>query len=76
MTGLAGYIFQDFDEKSLDRNEVLHRLMYLDEKIEQGLPMQKELEYQAIKLRLLKRLRELIREQITSIEKHKSGGAL
>ena len=72
MTGLPGNIFQDSDEESLDKNEILHRLKNLDERIEQGLPIQKELEYQAIKLRLLKRLSELVREQITYIEKHKS----
>lgn len=76
MTGLPGNIFRDSGEEGLDRNEIFARLRYLEEKIEQGLPIQEELECQAIKLRLLRRLGELIRAQITSMEKHKGGGAL
>ena len=75
-TRFPGNIFQDSDEEGLGRTEIFSRLKYLVEEIGGGLPLQKELEHQATKLRLLKRLNELIREQIAYIEKHKSDGAL
>jgi len=64
MTGLLDYIFRDIEEKNLDREQIIAYIRYLDEIILDGLPIAKELEYQAIKLKLLKRMNELHQEQI------------
>ena len=76
MAGLPGNIFQGSDEEGIGVKELLDRIKSLDEEIGHGLSIPEELECQAVKLSLLKRLSELIREQITSIEKHKSEGTL
>ena len=64
MMGLLDYIFRDIEEKNLDREQIIAYIRYLDEIILDGLPIAKELEYQAIKLKLLKRMNELHQEQI------------
>ena len=64
MTGLLDYIFYNIDERNLERSRIVDYIRYLDELIEGGLPMYKELDYQAIKLTLIKRLSELNQEQI------------
>lgn len=75
MTESPGNIFWGGDEEGLDRDELFALVRHLDETIARGLPIQQELEHQALKLRLLKRLNGLIREQITRMEKHKGKGA-
>lgn len=64
MTGLLDYIFHNIEERNLDRSQIEDYIRYLDELIEGGLPMDKEVTYQAIKLKLIKRLNELNRDQM------------
>lgn len=71
MTGLLDYIFYNIEERNLDRSQIEEYIRYLDEIIEGGLPTDKELVYQAIKLKLIKRLTELSQEQIKYYQKNK-----
>jgi hypothetical protein len=64
MTGLLDHIFHNLEERNLGRSQIVDYIGYLDELILGGLLLDKELEYQAIKLRLVKRLNELNRDQI------------
>ena len=64
MAGLLDYIFSNLEEKNLDRSQVTAYIRYLDEIILQGLPLEKELAFQKIKLQLLKRFNQLNQKQI------------
>jgi hypothetical protein len=64
MTGPLDHIFYNLDEKSLDRSQIEAYVRYLDAIILGGLTLTKELAYQAIKLKLLKRLNALNQDQI------------
>lgn len=64
MSGLLDYIFNNLDEKNLDRSQIIAYIRYLDELILDGLPLNQERAYQAIKLKLTKRLAELDHDQI------------
>jgi hypothetical protein len=64
MTGLLDYIFRNLEEKELDKEQIIAYIRYLDEINLNGLPIEKELEYQTIKLKLLKRMNTLHQEQI------------
>ncbi len=71
MTGLLDSIFNNLEEKNLDRNQIIDYIRYLDEIIAGGLPYEKEIAYQRIKLKLSKRLHELNKEQINFYRKNK-----
>jgi hypothetical protein len=64
MTGLLDHIFHNLEGRNLDRSQIADYIRYLDELILGGLPLDKELAYQAIKLWLVKRLNALNRDQI------------
>jgi len=64
MTGLLDYIFSNIEEKDLDRAQIVAYVRFLDEIILQGLPLEKELHYQAIKLKLISRMNALNQEQM------------
>jgi hypothetical protein len=65
-----GDTFYNIDEIKLDRSQIGGFIRYLDELIEGGLPIEKELGYQAIKLKLTKRLNEMNLAQIKSLSGH------
>ena len=62
MIGLLDHIFLNVDKKDLSKKQLLEHVVYLDELLGNGLPLEKEEEYQGIRLRLLKRLNERNRE--------------
>ncbi len=64
MAGLLDYIFSNLEERNLNRSQVEAYIRYLDEIILHGLPLEKELAFQKIKLQLLQRIHQLNREQI------------
>lgn len=72
MTGLLDYIFQDMEGKNLDRTQIRAYIRYLDELILNGLPLTKELEYQALKLHLIKRMNAFNHEQLKFYYQHKA----
>ena len=71
MTGLFDYMFQDIEKRNLDKTEIRAYIRYLDELILGGLPLGKELEFQAIKLKLIKRMNALNQDQIKFYTKDK-----
>lgn len=70
MTGLLDYIFHNVEERDLNRSQIEEYIRYLEELIEGGLPLDKELAYQDIKLKLIKRLSALNQEQIKYYQKN------
>lgn len=64
MARLIDSIFSIPEESNLDRSQVEAYIRSLDEIILQGLPLDKELALQKIKLKLLKRLNQLIQDLI------------
>ena len=64
MRGLLDYIFNNIEERNLDQTRITAYIRYLYEIILNGLPIEKELEYHAIKLRLLKRISDLNQQQV------------
>ena len=64
MARLFDYIFSNLEERYLDIKQIHAYIRYLDKFILAGLSMEKELEYQAIKLKLLRRLHNLHLDQI------------
>ncbi|QMU29756.1 hypothetical protein [Adhaeribacter radiodurans] len=64
MARLLDYIFSNLEEKNLNRSQVEAYIRYLDEIILQGLPLEKDLAFQKIKLQLLNRLHQLNQQQI------------
>ena len=75
MTVLLDHIFKNLEATELDRAQIVAYVRYLDELIRNDLPMEKELEYQAIKLRLFSRMNGLNREQLKFYRQDKEGEA-
>ena len=71
MTGLLDHIFSRIEDKDLDRAQIIAYVQYLDEIIFDGLPLEKEQEYQAIKFKLTSRINALNQEQIKFYNKEK-----
>ncbi|RDC58665.1 hypothetical protein AHMF7616_05346 [Adhaeribacter pallidiroseus] len=59
MAGLLDYIFSHLEDNNLNRSQVEAYLRYLDEIMLQGLPPDKEIAFQKIRLQLLRRMHQL-----------------
>jgi hypothetical protein len=72
MTRLLDFIFSNLEEKELDRSQMVAYIRYLDELIADGLPIEKELFYQGVKLQLTKRLNDLNQQQVQYYQQNKA----
>jgi hypothetical protein len=71
MPALLDYIFHNLEERNLEKSKIKAYLRYLDELIRHGLPLNKEVTCQRIRLKLIRRLNELNQEQINFYRKDK-----
>ena len=72
MTRILDFIFSNLEEKELDRSQIVAYIRYLDELTADGLPIEKELFYQGVKLQLTKRLNDLNQQQIQYYQQYKA----
>ena len=72
MTRFLDFIFSNLEEKELDRSQIVAYIRYLDELTADGLPIEKELFYQGVKLQLTKRLNDLNQQQIQYYQQNKA----
>jgi GTP-dependent phosphoenolpyruvate carboxykinase len=72
MTRILDFIFSNLEEKALDRSQMVAYIRYLEELIADGLPIEKELFYQGVKLQLTKRLNDLNQQQVQYYQQNKA----
>lgn len=61
MQKLLDHIFYNLEERDLDRSQIESYIRYLDELMLHSLPLEKQVNYHNIKLKLLHRLNKLNR---------------